>query len=199
MNFRIKFVLCGLGLLLFVMSPSLILAKEHEWLAAPPLHDPKAFFTNLQNNQEVISPFVVQVGMSNWAIAPAKHNHPKTGHHHLLIDTVLPIPVNKPIPFSKKYVHFGAGQMEMALDLPVGAHTLRLLLADHEHVPHMVFSQELKIKVTGRSEEKAQMLKTKAPELSFPNINEGDKVKPYFSSNNAPKTSQNHTKRSFKS
>lgn len=160
--------------------PVLSQSKEHRWLAAPPWHDPKATFTNLKNNDSVVSPFVVQFGMSNWGIAPAKHNYPKTGHHHLLVNTALPIPITTPIPFSKNYIHFGAGQMQTVLDLPVGDHTLRLLLADHEHVPHMVFSQEIKVTVTGRSEEKAQELKTKTAELSFANIFDGDYVKPYF-------------------
>lgn len=164
-----------------MLQPSVAQSKEqHRWLAAAPWHDPKATFTNLKHNDQVLSPFVVQFGMSNWGIAPAKHNLPKTGHHHLLIDTALPIPVTTPIPVSKNYVHFGAGQMQAVLDLPVGEHTLRLLLADHEHVPHMVFSQEIKVNVTGRSEEKAQLLKSKAPELSFPNINDGDILNPYF-------------------
>ncbi len=155
-------------------------SNDHRWLVSAPWHDPKATFTNLKQNDKVVSPFVVQFGMSNWGIAPAKHKHPKTGHHHLLINTPLPVPVTTPIPVSKNYVHFGAGQMQTVLDLPVGEHKLRLLLADHDHVPHMVFSQEIQVIVTGRSEEKAQLLKAKAPELSFPNIKEGETISPYF-------------------
>lgn len=92
--------------------------NTHRWLTIPPWHDPAAAFTNLKNNDRVVSPFVVQFGMSNWGIAPAKHDHPKTGHHHLLVDAPLPIPITAPIPFSKNYVHFGAGQMQTVLDLP---------------------------------------------------------------------------------
>jgi Domain of unknown function (DUF4399) len=177
----IKKLFLAIFTLAYLLQPAMGQSnKEHRWLAAAPWHDPKATFTNLKHNDQVISPFVVQFGMSNWGIAPAKHNHPRTGHHHLLIDTALPIPITTPIPVSKNYVHFGAGQMQTVLDLPVGEHTLRLLLADHEHVPHMVFSQEIKVIVTSRSEEKAQLLKTKAPELAFPNIKDGDVVSSYF-------------------
>ena len=71
----------------------------------------------------------------------------RTGHHHLLIDKPLPIPPDTPIPFSDNYVHFGAGQMEAVLNLPPGRHTLRLLLANHEHVPFFVYSPELVVNV----------------------------------------------------
>lgn len=118
--------------------------------------------------------------MSNWGIAPAKHNHAKTGHHHLLIDTALPIPPNKPVPFSKNYMHFGAGQMEAVLDLPVGTHRLRMLLADHAHVPIMVFSQEITVVVTSVDDAKRQALKARKPELSFANIEDNETVKPNF-------------------
>ncbi|WP_334188479.1 DUF4399 domain-containing protein [Noviherbaspirillum sp.] len=40
-----------------------------------------------------------------------------------------------PIPFSKKYHHFDAGQTETTLNLPLGKHTLQLLFADHDHRP----------------------------------------------------------------
>jgi Domain of unknown function (DUF4399) len=155
-------------------------SSDHRWIAPAPWHDPKATFTNVKNGDRVASPFVVQFGMSNWGIAPAKHKHAKTGHHHLLIDTDLPIPVSKPIPFSKNYVHFGAGQMETVLDLPAGEHTLRLLLADHEHVPHMIFSQKVTVLVTGKDEAKQLAIKSRKPSLTFANINDGDIQKHNF-------------------
>lgn len=119
----------------------------HPWLAAPPKYDPQAYFTNLRADALVQSPFVAKFGMSYWGIAPAGQDFPLTGHHHLLIDQRLPADIQAPIPFSEKYVHFGKGQMEAVLDLKPGKHTLRLLLADHQHRPHFVFSPSITVEV----------------------------------------------------
>ena len=156
------------------------LMTEHKWLSAPLIYDPAAYFTNLKNGDSVVSPFVVQFGMSSWGIVPAEHKHPKTGHHHLLVDIPLSIAPTTSLPFSKNYMHFGKGQMQTVLDLPPGRHTLRLLLADYAHVPHMVFSPEVVINVTERSATKAEQLKKIDPELSFPNLHDGDTVANHF-------------------
>jgi hypothetical protein len=76
------------------------LVAEHRWLSAPPLYDPAAYFTNLKNGDNVISPFVVQFGMSYWGIVPAEHKHPRTGHHHLLVDIPLSIAPTTSLPFT---------------------------------------------------------------------------------------------------
>lgn len=122
-------------------------APKHPWLVAPPKYDPQAYFTNLSNGARVQSPFVARFGMSVWGIAPAGQDFPLTGHHHLLIDQALPLDVQAPLPFSERYVHFGKGQMEAIIALPPERHTLRLLLADHQHRPHYVFSPALTMEV----------------------------------------------------
>ncbi len=77
----------------------------------------------------------VRMGLENMGVAPAGVKFPKTGHHHLLIDTDLP-PLDEPIPNDKHHLHFGAGQTEARLiELPPGKHTLQMLLGDHDHVP----------------------------------------------------------------
>lgn len=156
------------------------LLTEHKWLSAPLIYDPAAYFTNLKNGDSVVSPFVVQFGMASWGIVPAEHKHPKTGHHHLLVDIPLSIAPTTSLPFSNNYMHFGKGQMQTVLDLPAGKHTLRLLLADYAHVPHMVFSPEIVVNVTERSAAKAEQLKKIVPELSFPNLHDGDVVANQF-------------------
>ena len=95
-------------------------------------------------------PFVLKFGLSGgWGLAPiAKPMGGKSGHHHLLVNTTLPLDISKPIAFSEKYLHFGKGQMETVLNLAPGTHSLRLLLADHEHKLHFVFSKEQTITVT---------------------------------------------------
>lgn len=89
------------------------------------------------NNGEVISSenFRVWFGLRNMGVAPAGVDKPMTGHHHLIIDAPLP-PMDEEIPSSKNHVHFGKGQTETRITLPPGKHTLQLLLADMNHVPH---------------------------------------------------------------
>jgi hypothetical protein len=77
--------------------------------------------------------FWCRFGLRNMGVAPAGHDFPNTGHHHLLIDTKEPINPNEPIPHDKKHLHFGGGETEALLDLPPGEHTLQLVLSDANH------------------------------------------------------------------
>ena len=79
--------------------------------------------------------FWVRMGLRTAGVAPAGVEFPNTGHHHIIIDSELP-PFDEEIPNDKNHVHFGAGQTEARIELPPGEHTLQLLLADHNHVPH---------------------------------------------------------------
>lgn len=92
--------------------------------------------------------FVVLFGLHGMGTAPAGVDKPYTGHHHLLIDTDLP-PLDKPIPATENHIHFGRGQTEYRIQLPSGEHTLQLLLADHNHIPHTppVMSEQIKVVV----------------------------------------------------
>jgi len=92
--------------------------------------------------------FWVRMGVKSAGIAPAGTEKPNTGHHHLIIDAPLP-PLDREIPADKNHLHFGAGQTEVRLELPPGKHTLQLLFADHEHVPHNppVYSEKISITV----------------------------------------------------
>ncbi len=90
------------------------------------------------NDGEVLKaskPFRVWFGLRYMGVAPAHVNHANTGHHHLLIDTELP-PLDEQIPSDRNHLHFGGGETETLLELPPGKHTLQLLLADHDHMPH---------------------------------------------------------------
>ena len=91
----------------------------------------------------------IRFGLSNMGVAPAGIERANTGHHHLLIDTQLP-PLDDPIPNDFNHLHFGAGQTEAVVNLPLGRHTLQLLLGDENHVPHNppVMSKPLKVIVT---------------------------------------------------
>ena len=90
----------------------------------------------------------VRMGLRNAGVAPAGTHKPNTGHHHLIIDAPLP-PLDREIPSDRNHLHFGAGQTEVRLELPPGKHTLQLLFADFEHVPHNppVYSKQITITV----------------------------------------------------
>lgn len=102
--------------------------------AAPP--GAAVYFINLKDRDTVTSPFKVQFGLSGIGVAPAGVENPKTGHHHLLIDTKLTDEEAKaPVPADKQHVHFGGGQTETTVTLPPGKHTLQLVLGDWSHIP----------------------------------------------------------------
>jgi hypothetical protein len=78
----------------------------------------------------------VRMGVRNAGVAPKGVDKPNVGHHHLLIDTDLP-PFDEEIPSDRNHLHFGGGQTEARLeDLSPGKHTLQLLMADYNHIPH---------------------------------------------------------------
>jgi hypothetical protein len=114
-----------------------------------------AYFTNIKDGDKVKSPFRVAFAVSGMGISPVKAGPQEgTGHHHILIDTPMPVDIRAPIPFDKpgeyknqRYKHFGGGETETVLDLPPGKHTLRLLFADHTHVPYYVTSNQISIEV----------------------------------------------------
>ncbi|MDE1949778.1 MAG: DUF4399 domain-containing protein [Burkholderiales bacterium] len=115
------------------------------------LNEPKRVdFSNLANGFTVRSPFLVQFAVRGMGVVPAGKHVAKTGHHHILIDTPLPLDPTLKIPFSDRYRHFGKGQTSTLLDLPPGPHTLRLLFADYEHRPYFVYSPEITVHVQGQ-------------------------------------------------
>lgn len=120
-----------------------------------PVGEKLAYFVNIKHGDQVRSPFRVAFSVSGMGVAPvAAGKIEGTGHHHILINLPLPADIKKPIPFDKpdeylnqRYKHFGKGETETLLDLPPGKHTLRLLFADHEHVPYYIASKEITIEV----------------------------------------------------
>jgi hypothetical protein len=110
----------------------------------------KVYFINLRDGAEVTSPFLVQFGLTGMGIAPAGVEKPNTGHHHLLIDTTLTADqMKEAIPADDTHKHFGGGQTEAMVTLPIGQHTLQLVLADWTHIPHVppVISEPITITV----------------------------------------------------
>lgn len=113
--------------------------------------DAKVYFVVPRNGSTVLQNVVIRFGLINMGVAPAGVEKPNTGHHHLLIDTALP-PLDDPIPNDPNHLHFGAGQTEARVRLPLGSHTLQLVLADEHHVPHdpPVVSEVIKLNVVSK-------------------------------------------------
>ena len=118
-----------------------------------PVGEKTAYFVNIKDGDQVKSPFRVAFAVTGMGVAPVVAGDiPDTGHHHILIDMPMPADIKAPIPFDKPnefahqhYKHFGKGETETLLDLPAGKHTLRLLFADHKHVPYYISSKEISI------------------------------------------------------
>lgn len=119
----------------------------------PYVNEAKAvYFVNVRDGDKVTSPFRIAFGLVGMGIAPAGIQMENTGHHHLLINQKLTNDMlTRSIPFTEKYRHFGHGETEATLDLPVGKHTLRLLFADANHKPYYLSSKEITIEVVAKN------------------------------------------------
>lgn len=95
----------------------------------------EVYFIQPLDGETVEQNFKIIFGLRNMGVAPAGVDRNNTGHHHLLIDNVLP-DMTKPLPATDKIKHFGGGQTETEIMLSPGPHTLQLLLGNHLHIPH---------------------------------------------------------------
>ena len=137
--------IAALALSAFAAGP-LFLAQERT--PSPP--NAEVYIISPKDGATVHSPFKVQFGLTKeMGIAPAGVKFDNTGHHHLLIDSEAPADTSAPLPATDKIVHFGKGQTETTLNLTPGTHTLQLLFADYQHIPHSppVISKKITITV----------------------------------------------------
>jgi hypothetical protein len=95
----------------------------------------EAYFHYPLDRMTVRSKFKVRIGLRGMGVAPAGVQKAGTGHHHLLVDTQL-TRFDRPIPNDPQHIHLGNGQTEVEVTLPPGRHTLQLVVADHDHLPH---------------------------------------------------------------
>jgi hypothetical protein len=118
-----------------VLSAAAALAADMPRSAAP--EGAELYFISPQDGDTVPGTFLVKFGLTGMGVAPAGIDHPNTGHHHVIINVPdAEIPLDRPLPASEQYVHFGGGQTETELTLPPGEHTLKLVLGNHLHIPH---------------------------------------------------------------
>jgi Domain of unknown function (DUF4399) len=108
----------------------------------------EVYIISPKNGAVVHNPVLVQFGLKGMGIAPAGVKSDNTGHHHLLIDTAAPADQSLPLPATDKIVHFGKGQTETSINLSPGQHTLQLLFADLNHIPHSPAVLSKKITIT---------------------------------------------------
>jgi hypothetical protein len=109
----------------------------------------EAYFVDIKDGQHLPVKAVIHFGLRNMGVAPAGVDKPNTGHHHLLIDA-SPLDMDRPIPNDFNHLHFGAGQTEAKVELPLGWHRLQLVLGDENHMPFdpPVMSEQIKVLVT---------------------------------------------------
>ena len=150
----------------------------HPWQTPPPQGSAQAYFTNLNNNDKIETPFLLKFGLSGgWGLAPiSKPMGGKSGHHHLLVNRELPLDFKKPLPFNEQYIHFGKGQMETVLNLAPGNYILRLLLADDKHLPHFVYSKPVSVTVVKKNDTDPKTLVKKGISIGL----QGELVKDPF-------------------
>lgn len=136
------------ALMLAGVSPS---ATSHaEDAAGPWPAGAEAYIISPTDGAEVTSPVTVVFGLKGLGVAPAGVEKPKTGHHHLLIDTNPPgaDELGDPLLADDHHMHFGGGQTETTIALPPGKHTLQLIMGDASHVPHNPPLASRKITIT---------------------------------------------------
>jgi len=116
----------------------------------PASHEASVYIISPAHGEVVTNPVTVRFGLKNMGIAPAGVKRGDTGHHHLLIDVAGEPNLHDAVPKDNQHRHFGYGQTETMLTLTPGKHTLQLLLADENHIPHKpaVVSRKIVIYVT---------------------------------------------------
>ncbi len=127
-----KLSVCLAGLSALVLASGAAIAGQ-----VPSPSGAEAYIVSPKDGDVVKGPVTIVFGLRGMGIAPALVEWPNTGHHHVIVDTPVPNG-DKPIPKNdgKHHFHFGGGQTEGTIDLPPGRHTLRLVLADHQHYTH---------------------------------------------------------------
>jgi hypothetical protein len=134
------------ALLILALASGTAVAQER----TPASSGAEVYIISPKDGATVKNPVIVQFGLRGMGVAPAGVKFDNTGHHHLLIDTDAPADMNAPLPATASIVHFGKGQTETQLTLPTGKHTLQLLFADLNHIPHQppVISKKITISVS---------------------------------------------------
>jgi len=140
----------------FALAVSVLTTGPIDAGETPSAQDAEVYIVNLENGAEVTSPVKIVFGLSGMGVAPAGIEKENTGHHHLMTD-LAPFGegaddadmTENGLYADENHTHFGGGQTEVVVDLAPGSHTLQLVLADLNHVPHdpPVMSEQITITV----------------------------------------------------
>lgn len=95
--------------------------------------DARVYFLQPTTNAIVPVTFTVVMSYTGFTLAPTAGHAAGTGHLHLLIDTDF-IEAGQPMPSDDQHLHILDGASEVELTMVPGSHTLRLQLADNNHI-----------------------------------------------------------------
>ena len=95
----------------------------------------RVFFKNIEDGDHLRSPIRVEMGVSGMKVEPAGEVREGYGHHHILINQTH-FPKGEVIPQTDSTIHYGKGQIEAEIELPVGVYTLSLQFADGVHASY---------------------------------------------------------------
>jgi len=105
-------------------------------LLSPAPAGASVYFIEPADGATVPRKFTVKFGVKGLTVVPAGTDEPNSGHHHLVIDLATLPDMTQPLPSNSHIMHFGKGQTETELTLPPGKHTLQLVFANYQHIPH---------------------------------------------------------------
>lgn len=138
--------------------PSICVAALALAIAAPTLHGqapsaptPAIGILLPTNGSTVTSPVTVRFRLVNYGVAPAGTPLDRTGHFHLLIDSEAGAP-GTIIPADSMHLHYGKGDIEVTVPVPLGRHTLRAVLGDgtHKVISTDLVSEPVTVRVVAR-------------------------------------------------
>jgi ABC-type Fe3+-hydroxamate transport system substrate-binding protein len=95
----------------------------------------RVFFANLSDGDTVSNPVAISFGVEGMQVKPAGSIEEGTGHHHLLIGSDS-IATGEVVPANEKHIHYGGGQTNDTLDLPLGETKIALQFADGTHASY---------------------------------------------------------------
>ena len=108
---------------------------ESPVVSEQPFTSSKVFFKNLNDGDTVVSPVVVEMGVTSMKIKPAGALEVGTGHHHIIVDGGF-INYGEIIPMDETHLHYGKGDSVAQVNLSKGEHTLSLQFANGLHMSY---------------------------------------------------------------
>jgi hypothetical protein len=95
----------------------------------------RVFFVSPADGATVTSPVKLVFGVEGIAVKPAGDLTPSTGHHHLIISDAATT-AGMVVPKDDTHIHYGQGQTEAEVPLPLGTHKLTMQFADGSHISY---------------------------------------------------------------